>query len=276
MTVLDKPELSKTHICSILLLDVLLAVALLWRDYSDPAQILVGHYATIPIFSDLVVMILVRRQLIWYNLFRLTGGITFFILIAALWAQGLNGDSLPLTAIQLLLISARILHAGFLWQRFGPTRDAIFSMPRTFVRSYEGGSFSERLACYYLVMAGVMLCFPQVAYWTHSNMGYVGLDAILVGFQGQQGINFALKLLVIELLVRDYRVRFYMRLAIAVMLVPQYFVMWPMISTAPVPFVHIGFELFSVALVWAAYLDLNGSKRQRPNSATALKSGRDT
>lgn len=255
------PVLTRFSVLQVLLIDAALIVALLWRDLSDPVQMFVAHYILFVVSSDLAGLFLSRRYVHWFNVFRLTGSLSYLVLIVALAVQGMNGTSPELTQIQLGLIIVRIMHSGWLWRRFGPFGadfKALFARIQEVNRS---GSGSERFALLYIVLGCVMLYFSNVAYWTHTNMGIWELDAVLVTFQGQGGLNIAFKMLVIELFVTDKRARFYMRTVVGGILIIQWPVMWSMFFYAPLPLLHGGVELFEIGLIYLAYRELRDERR---------------
>lgn len=245
--------LPPSRFVQVLLFDAVLYTALCWRDLADPAQMLIAHYVSFILITDLGLLFLPRVKRNWYNLFRLTGGVSFLVMFGALWAQGLDGEALWLTLLRMGLILGRIGHALWLFRGYGPQLNELMMFPLTAWSRYRAGTRSERLGYAYLIVAVGMLFFPQLAYWTHSNGGVVALDAILTGFQAQQGVNVALKMLVLETLVRSTGTRLVMRIVVAVPFLLQWPLMFGMFWNAPIPLAHGALELFELALVVTAF-----------------------
>jgi len=248
-----RPVLGRAQFLQILLIDAVLYIALCWRDFADPAQMLIAHYVSFILITDLGLLFLPRVKRNWYNLFRIIGGVSFLILIGALWAQGLDGEALWLTLARLGLIGVRIAHGLWLLRAHGPELNELLMFPLSGWSRYRAGTPSEKLGYGYLIVALGMFLFPQLAYWTHANGGVVALDAVLTGFQAQQGLNVALKMLVLEILVRDVRTRLLMRTAVAVPFLIQWPLMFGMFLNAPIPLAHGVLELFELALVVMAF-----------------------
>lgn len=248
----DNEGLNQTAFLQLLIIDALLYVSLFWRDYGDPAQMLIAHYVSFVAITDLAVFFLPRSQRHWFNLFRVSSSIAYLVLIGALAAKGLDGESLALTALRFGLILVRLAHASWLWRCAGPSRQALFEFPGRALAFYRSGDTSQRLGCVYLLIGCALLYFPQLAYWTHFNAGEDRLDDVLTGLQAQAGLNFCIKLFVCEVLVTSATARLWMRSLIALLFILQWPLMPGMFFKAPIPVAHAAVELYELALVWAA------------------------
>ena len=250
----------------VLIVDLLLYLALFWRDYSDPAQMLIAHYLSFVAITDLAVLCLPMRSRVWFNLFRLSSGVAFLVLVLALQAKGLDGESLALTALRAGLCGLRIAHALTQLRRWGPTFAQLGAFPERCTRYYRDGTVSQRIGCGYLLVGLGLLYFPHLAYWTHFNGGEARLDDILTGLQAQAGLNFCIKLFVFEILVSGHAARLAMRTLVAVLFVAQWPLMPGMFFSAPLPVAHAIVEVYEVilvALAWREWRRWQGSAPPR-------------
>jgi hypothetical protein len=244
-----------------LVFDILLGIIVLWRDYSDPVQVMIFHYAGFVVFSDIGAFFLRRDQLLWYNLFRGTSSVALFVFVFALWAKGLNGESDLITSIQILLIIMRAIHSLYVQRNFGPRLSDAAKIPSAIKEFYEKGGVSERLGLFWLPAGLLMIFFPTIVWAMHSNMGIYELDAAILGYQPHQGISSAFKLVVIEILIVSAKSRFYLRLITGSTVLAQFPIMWPMYVSAPIPIVHIVFELFVIAQIVFSYSAMRKSSK---------------
>lgn len=249
----QRPRLTQGHFLGLIALDVLLYLSLFWRDYSDHGQMLIAHYISFVAITDLGMLFLPRDKRQWANVFRVTSGISFLILVVALALKGLDGESLALTGLRCSLVIARILHGSLLLYRFGPWLSDLKALPSYASAYYRNGNPSEKLGCWYLAVGLALLYFPQLAYWTHYNWGESRLDDILTGLQAQAGLNFCIKLFIFEIMVLGAGAKLLMRSVIAILFVAQWPLMLGMFYLAPIPVAHAAVELYEVCLVVIGY-----------------------
>ena len=246
-------EYKHSAFLQVLIIDLALYGLLFWRDYSDPAQMLVAHYISFVALTDLAVFFLPLHQRRWFNWFRLTSALAFLVLICSLYAKGLDGESLALTLCRGVLVLVRMAHAGLQLRKFGPGYKSLADFPARAARFFNDGNRSERWGCGYLLVGLALLYFPQLGYWTHYNGGEQGLDDILTGLQAQAGLNFAIKLFVFEVLICRADARFWMRGLVAALFIIQWPLMPGMFFLAPLPMVHAAVEIYELTLALLAY-----------------------
>lgn len=234
------------------IVDALMYACLFWRDYGDPAQMLIAHYISFMAISDLAALFLPASRRHWFHAFRVTSAVSLAMVVGALWAKDIGSDPAALYLMQLGLIGLRFVHA---LASVDPKKlvTGVRGLPAELHSLFRDGVRSERWALAYLAVAAVMFYFPQVAYWTHYNWGESRLDAILTGFQAQQGLNVAIKLCLFDMMVRAAGAKLAMRSVIATLFIVQWPAMPAMFYLAPIPLAHIGLELFELFLVWLAY-----------------------
>lgn len=237
----------------VLALDLLLYAALFWRDYHDPAQMVIAHYLSFVAITDLAVFFLPMAQRQWFSLFRASSGISYLVLVAALHAKGMDGESLVVSVLRGVLAAGRVAHALWHLRTLGPGWQLLRGFPAKAEQFFSSGTRSQRLGCGYLLVGIGLLYFPHVAYWTHFNHGANELDDILTGLQAQAGLNFCIKLFVFEVLVQGARARLAMRTVVATLFVAQWPLMPGMFYLAPLPIVHAVVEIYELALVYAGY-----------------------
>lgn len=237
----------------VLLLDAVMYAALFARDYTVPGQWLIAHYISFVAITDLGAFFLPREKRHWFNLFRLTSGVSLSVLVIALAAKGLDGELIALTLFRLLTTLLRTAHAAYELRRGGPSLAELKEFPNQATAYFRQGTHSERWGCGYLVVGLALLYFPQLAYWTHYNAGVNELDDILTGLQAQAGLNFCIKLFVFEVLLTNSTARLYMRSIVAGLFLIQWPFMLDMFVKAPIPVFHIAVELFEVWLVVLAF-----------------------
>ncbi len=251
---------------ALLLLDVCLYASLFCRDYQDHGQMLIAHYISFVAITDLGALFLPRERRHWFNVFRFTSGLSFMVLVVALALKGLDGESLALTLARAGLIVARTAHAGYGLYRFGPWWSDLALLPGYIKRYYTWGNASERLGCGYLLVGLALLYFPQLAYWTHYNWGDYRLDDVLTGLQGQAGLNFCIKLFIVEIMVLNAGHKLLMRSIVAFLFIAQWPLMPGMFYLAPLPVAHGIVELYELSLVVIGY---SYWRRQRPGLQNA-------
>ena len=171
------------------LIDGLLYGLLFWRDYTDPAQMLIAHYISFVAVTDLAVFFLPAEYRRWFNCFRLSSALAFLVLVVALHAKGLDGASLALTLARAAMVIVRLCHAAVQLRAYGPDVASLIRFPETLRCFYRDGSRSERLGCAYLLVGLGLLYFPQLGYWTHYNGGQAGLDDILTGSRPRRALT---------------------------------------------------------------------------------------
>ena len=259
-------RLGRGTIAQIVALDVALYAALLWRDYDIDGQMLVAHYVAFVLVTDIGARFLPAGRQRWFNVFRLLSGLTFLVLTVTLALKDLDGGVLWLSVARCALAAARTVHAGVLLRRAGPSTAELRAFPAHASRYLREGGFSERLSGGYAVLAALVLVFPQIFYWTHHNPGPDELDPVLVGLQASQALTVFLKAFVFETLIRDARARLSMRLVIALLFAVQWPMMLDMYTQAPLPYVHAIAEVFTAALVVAAFR-ARGAGARRPVAA---------
>ncbi len=250
-----------------LLLDALLYLSLFWRDYHSHGQMLVAHYISFVAITELGALFLPKAERRWFNLFRLSSGVSFLVLVLALAFKDLDGDVLALTVLRCGLSAVRVVHAVWCIRSFGPWGDALRAFPQRASTYFNQGNRSERLGCAYLLVGFALLYFPQLAYWTHYNWGEDGLDDILTGLQAQAGLNFCIKLFVFEVLIVAAAQKFYMRSVVAVLFVAQWPLMLGMFYLAPIPVAHAMVEIFEVILVILGYKVWRSKRTASPQAA---------
>ncbi len=231
------------------LLDAVMYAALFARDYTTPGQWLIAHYISFVAITDMGAFFLPRKKRYWFNLFRLSSGLSLSILVLALAAKGLDGELLALTVFRALATLLRTAHAAYELRNCGPSIAELKAFPSQATSYFRQGTLSERWGCGYLVIGFALLYFPQLAYWTHYNAGVNELDDILTGLQAQAGLNFCIKLFVFEVLLTSSAARLYMRSVVAGLFLIQWPFMLDMFVKAPLPVFHIAVELFEVWLV---------------------------
>ena len=185
----------------------------------------------------------------WFNLFRITSGISLLVVVIALAAKGLDGEALWLSLLRVLLCVLRIAHGGVMLRRAGPGWRELRQFSDYVASFYQRGNASERLGCWYLLVGAGLLYFPHVAYWTHFNAGQDRLNDVLTGLQAQAGLNFCVKLFVFEVLVLSGGAKLAMRATIAFLFVVQWPWMPAMFFHAPIPLMHAVVELYELSLV---------------------------
>lgn len=252
-TLLAKPLITDRQFGLILVLDCALYLSLFWRDYQDHSQMLIAHYLSFVAITDLGALFLPRNRRHWYNLFRVTSGLSFMVLVVALALKGLDGESLALTLLRCCLILGRILHGGFYVYRCGPWVSDLTALPAYVSAYFRNGNASERLGCWYLAVGLALLYFPHLAYWTHYNWGDGRLDDVLTGLQAQAGLNFCIKLFIFEVMVLKAGSKLMMRSVVALLFVAQWPLMPGMFYLAPLPVMHAAVELYEIALVIVGY-----------------------
>ena len=173
----------------VVVLDLLLYAALFWRDFHDPAQMLVAHYLSFVAITDLAVFFVPLHARGWFNWFRASSGVAFLVLVIALHTKGLDGESLALTLLRGGLCVMRTAHAIWQLRCWGPNLAELRSFPGQAEAYYRQGTASQRLGCAYLLVGLGLLYFPHLAYWTHFNGGENRLDDILTGLQAQAGLK---------------------------------------------------------------------------------------
>lgn len=260
------PGLSRAVWLQMLVLDGLLYLTLFWRDYSEPWQWVVAHYISFVAISDLAALFLPAGRRHWFNLFRLTSGLSFLILVVALACKNLGGAGPLFTALCASLCVLRMLHAGWCWRRFGPGIAALKALPAQASEYFKRGDRSQRWGCAYLLIGLGLLYFPQLAYWTHYNWGEHRLDDILTGLQAQAGLNFCIKLFVFELLITGAGSRLAMRSVVAGLFLLQWPLMLAMFYLAPLPVIHGVVEVYELCLVWLGYQYWRRSGLAKPAS----------
>ena len=214
---------------------------------------LIAHYISFVAITDLGFLFAPRNRRYWFNFFRVTSGLSFLILTVALALKGFDGESLALTLVRCSLIVLRILHGGIGMYRYGPWLADLKALPAYVSQYFHQGNFSERLGCAYLGVGLALLYFPQLAYWTHYNWGHTELDAILTGLQAQAGLNFCIKLFILEVIVLSVTNKLLMRSVVAFLFIAQWPMMLGMFYLAPIPVMHAMIELYELSLVYVGY-----------------------
>lgn len=237
----------------LLALDALVYICLFYRDYDISYQFLIAHYISFVAISDLGGLFLAPKLRQWFNVFRLFSSVSLLILVLALFAKGLDGDAVMLTMIRVALLLIRALDSALLINKYGPWLVHIKQLPSYVSHYFNQANSSNKMAFGYIIIGIALLLFPQLAYWTHYNMGENRLDDILTAFQGQAGIHFAIKLFFFEILVLDAFKKVITRSAIAILFIAQWPFMLSMFYLAPIPVVHIVVEGFEVVLVFLAF-----------------------
>ncbi len=245
--------LTSRVLAQIVVLDVLLFATLFWRDPGEDGQSLVAHYIAFVAITDLTAIFLPTAKRHWFNVFRLISGLALLALTVTLALKGLDGRALGLTLASCALAGARVAHAGWLIRVSGPSLGELRAFPSRAERHVRDGTPSDRLGAGYLVIAALVLVFPQVFYWTHHNHGPQELDAVLVGLQASQALTVFLKMFVFETLIVEAGPKLGMRLVVAVLFAAQWPFMLDMYADAPLPYVHAIAEVFAAALVIAGY-----------------------
>lgn len=236
-----------------LVVDALLYAAMFWRGSSDPGQLLVAHYISFVVISDIGALFLPAAKRHWFNVFRLTGGVSFLVLTVALWVQGLDGGVVALSLARCVLCSVRIAQSAWLIKRHGPWLGEVRGLPERIATFYREGDRSMRLAFGFIVIAGVAFFFAAPGYWTHDNEGVLELDAALTGMLAQNGFNAYLKLFLFEVMIIAALPRFGMRAVVAGFFVVQ----WPLAPSiyfdAPIPIAHGAIETYQLVLAAFAF-----------------------
>lgn len=246
---LPETPLSHRLFLQIVVLDVLLYASLFWREYDVPGQMLIAHYISFVAITDLGALFLPRARRAWFNLFRITSGVSLLVLVIALAAKGLDGEALMLTLLRVLLSGARIAHGFTLLRRHGPELGVFAQFPSHALAYFKAGNASERMGCLYLFVGLGLLYFPHLAYWTHFNAGEDRLNDVLTGLQAQAGLNFCIKLMVFEILVVSAGAKLAMRTTVATLFIIQWPWMPGMFLQAPIPLFHAVVELYELSLV---------------------------
>tara|TARA_R110001599_G_scaffold65838_2_gene185761 strand:+ start:9533 stop:10303 length:771 start_codon:yes stop_codon:yes gene_type:complete len=225
--------------------------------------------------SDIAGVFLPPDKRHWFNLFRFIGSLSLLVLLAALASKGVNSGMLVVTALSVVLLTARLFQSGLQIKKHGPWLTHLRHYPEYAMAYFKHANRSNRMALGYLAIASGMLFFPQLAYWTHYNGGEARLDDILTGFQAQSGIHFALKLLVFETLISNPAKKCLARGLIALLFVLQWPFMLPMFYLAPLPVVHAVVEFFEIYLAVLAFKSRFRTRPLRPEPPPSYKSSVD-
>ncbi len=237
----------------ILALDVLVYLSLFYRDYDVAYQFLIAHYISFVAISDLGGLFLAPKLRHWFNLFRLFSSFSLLVLVAGLMAKGLDGEALLLTLVRIVLLLVRIVDSALLIKKYGPWLSHLKHFPAYATSYFNLANHSNRMGFGYILLGAALLLFPQIAYWTHYNMGENRLDDILTAFQAQAGIHFCIKLFVFEILLFSPVKKLITRSLIAILFVAQWPFMLSMFYMAPIPVVHVVVEGFEIWLMFLAF-----------------------
>ena len=246
-------NISKLRYFLILLLDALVYLSLFYRDYDVAYQFLIAHYISFVAISDLGGLFLAPKLRHWFNLFRLFSSFSLLVLVAGLMAKGLDGEALLLSIVRIVLLLVRIVDSALLIKKYGPWLSHLKHFPVYATSYFNLANHSNRMGFGYILLGTALLLFPQIAYWTHYNMGENRLDDILTAFQAQAGIHFCIKLFVFEILLLSPIKKLIIRSLIAILFVAQWPFMLSMFYLAPIPVVHVVVEGFEIWLMILAY-----------------------
>mmetsp|Transcript_14684 Transcript_14684/g.21715 ORF Transcript_14684/g.21715 Transcript_14684/m.21715 type:complete len:337 (+) Transcript_14684:203-1213(+) len=208
-------------------------------------QYLTFHYYSWIMISDILALMVspARRHL--FSIFRLMSGITFWYMDTIIWIKLGNQDSIFWPIARAVTCAARVFHSIHMLRKYRTDFSHFWSFPSfaSNVLDQEKHAITRVSFYTWIVFSSGDCLLTHLLYTLHYNYGQVALDAIITGFQGSMILTFWLKRFVLMSLIEDPLKRMIGAWWVFFAFALQYIFMSPMITLAPVPYIHLFSEL---------------------------------
>lgn len=247
----DGPVVSWIEVLGSFLLDVVLFVSFMWF----PSSMLLQHYVSWCLISQIPCWLVPRQRFLWTVVFRVATSLQLLGLLISLWVARVDvlfsvPGMMRLCTVFFSLSLGIIQCVRLLPHHAHRLLSSFFS----FLLSNEPWKSANAPGFIFLALSFVLNMVPNVAYLTHYNADTSSsLDIALVGMQGANAFTVMTKMFFATLVAQNIPwKRAVGTIAVAALFLAQWIIMPTMFTKAPIPYVHISAEcgLVLIAILW--------------------------
>lgn len=215
-----------------------------WNNNLNVAMLL-AHYFSWHMITDIVAYFIPGRRRHWFNLFRFIGSIQLINAVIWMWWAGVDGDNRNYHILRLASAALVMLHSAMLMMWFGPhSMQQLHGFLDYGVEMFRHGAFPfGKFHIMPLPMGLATIFCGELMYRLHFNFGIDALDAQLTSFQAGNGVTVLIKLWVLNILVGDTRKRVFTSFVVFALFWAQWPFMYKMFALAPIPYAHVMAEM---------------------------------
>jgi hypothetical protein len=154
----------------------------------------VAHFYSWVILTDVVAIFLPEKRRHIYNIFRLPAAICFFYSTVVLYMHGLDANEWLLTLLRIGISVARLVHSiHIIWDYKTGFSHLVWAIPSDCSKIMQQERFlvSRFSFCIWLALLSAAMLLPHLLYIFHYNFGVCELDGVITGFQRKHGNHCA-------------------------------------------------------------------------------------
>eukprot|EP00930_Biecheleria_cincta_P054208 TRINITY_DN4017_c0_g1_i1.p1 TRINITY_DN4017_c0_g1~~TRINITY_DN4017_c0_g1_i1.p1 ORF type:complete len:305 (+),score=40.26 TRINITY_DN4017_c0_g1_i1:61-915(+) len=259
----EKP-IGNVHLVATGILDMFMYVAFCapgFRDFSKPVTMLIAHYFTWHLITDIVAYFIPQTRRCWYYPFRAIGAFQMVQVTVWFWWAGVDGTQKE-SIIRLVSAALVMIHSVVMVVIFGPKRLTQLHafIDYAYVMFWKAPWLPGKFHIMPLPMGLATIFSGEMMYRLHYNYNISGLDAQLSSFQAGNGVTVLIKLWAFQILVKDWGKRCITGFLVFALFAAQWPLMPEAFTKAPIPVFHVAAEItFLTDFICSLYCFMKGT-----------------